>query len=121
MMLLMAGMQSIPTSCMSPPRWSGGSRWARRAKSITLPLLRRAIALSLIISVVGSFLAFNQFYIMTQGGPGTSTRTSVVMAIVNTGFTQFNVGLASAMSVVLVIVVGLITFAQFHFLQRDGD
>jgi multiple sugar transport system permease protein len=119
MMLLMAGMQAIPGELYESARVDGASWWSAE-RSITLPLLRRSIALSLIISVVGSFLAFNQFYIMTQGGPGTST-TSVVMAIVNTGFTQFNVGLASAMSVVLVIVVGLITFAQFHFLQRDGD
>jgi multiple sugar transport system permease protein len=119
MMLLMAGMQSIPREIYESARVDGASWWSAERR-LTLPLLRRSIALSLIISVVGSFLAFNQFYIMTQGGPGTST-TSVVMAIVNTGFTQFNVGLASAMSVVLVIVVGLITFAQFHFLQRDGD
>jgi ABC-type sugar transport system permease subunit len=43
-----------------------------------------------------------------------------VLSIVNTGFTSFNIGLASAMSVVLIVVVGLISFGQFHFLQR-GD
>ena len=81
---------------------------------------RRWIALSLIISVVGSLLAFNQFFIMTDGGPGTSTVT-VVMSIFDTAFAQMNVGLASAMSVVLVIVVGLITFVQFRILREDGD
>jgi ABC-type sugar transport system permease subunit len=43
------------------------------------------------------------------------------MSIVNTGFSDFDIGLASAMSVVLVIVAGLISFGQFHFLQRDQD
>lgn len=119
MMLLMAGMQGVPTELYESARVDGASWWGAE-RSITLPLLRRSIVLSLIISVIGSFLAFNQFYIMTQGGPGTST-TTVVMTIVNTGFTSFNVGAASAMSVVLIIVVGLISFAQFHFLQRDGD
>jgi multiple sugar transport system permease protein len=119
MMLLMAGMQSIPHELYESARVDGASWWGTERR-ITLPLLRRSIVLSLIISVIGSFLAFNQFYIMTMGGPGTST-TPVVMSIVNTGFTQFDIGLASAMSVVLVIVVGLISFAQFHFLQRDGD
>jgi multiple sugar transport system permease protein len=57
---------------------------------------------------------------MTMGGPGTST-LPVVMSIVNTGFSSFDIGLASAMSVVLVIVVGLISFGQFHFLQRGED
>jgi multiple sugar transport system permease protein len=119
MMLLMAGMQGISTELYESARVDGAS-WRDAEWHITLPLLRRPIALSLIISVVGSFLAFNQFYIMTQGGPGTST-VSVVMAIYDTAFTQFNIGLASAMSVVLVIIVGLITFAEFYFLQRKAE
>jgi multiple sugar transport system permease protein len=118
MMLLMAGMQGIPVELYESARADGASWW-KAERYITLPLLRRSIALSLIISVVGSFLAFNQFFIMTDGGPGTSTE-SVVMSIYSTAFAQFNVGLASAMSVVLVVVVGLITFVQFHYLQGDG-
>jgi multiple sugar transport system permease protein len=118
MMLLMAGMQGIPAELYESARVDGAS-WRAMERRLTLPLLRRPIALSLIISVIGSFLAFNQFYIMTQGGPGTST-TPVVMSIVNAGFTQFNIGLASAMSVILVLVVGLITFGQYWFLQRDA-
>lgn len=119
MMLLMAGMQSIPEELLESARVDGASWWGIEQR-VTLPLLRRTIVLSLIISVIGSFLAFNQFYIMTMGGPGTST-LPVVMSIVNTAFTQYDIGLASAMSVVLVIVVGLISFAQFHFLQRGED
>ncbi len=55
-----------------------------------------------------------QFFILTQGGPGTST-VSVVMSIYDTGFADFDIGLASAMSVVLVIVVGVISFAPVPF------
>ncbi len=119
MMLLMAGMQGIPQELYESARVDGASWWSIE-RHVTLPLLRRSIVLRLIISVVGSFLAFNQFFILTQGGPGTST-VSVVMSIYDTGFADFDIGLASAMSVVLVIVVGVISFAQFHFLQRDGD
>jgi multiple sugar transport system permease protein len=118
MMLLMAGMQGIPQELYESARVDGASWWSVE-RSITIPLLRRSIALSLIISVVGSFLAFNQFFIMTDGGPGTST-VPVVMAIYDTAFADTNVGLASAMSVVLVIVVGLITFVQFRFLQGEN-
>jgi multiple sugar transport system permease protein len=119
MMLLMAGMQSIPHEIYESARVDGASWWSIERR-LTLPLLRRSIALSLIISVVGSFLAFNQFFIMTDGGPGTST-VPVVMSIYDTAFAQLNVGLSSAMSVVLVVVVGLITFVQFRYLQGDGD
>jgi multiple sugar transport system permease protein len=117
MMLLMAGMQGIPHEIYESARVDGASWWSMERR-LTLPLLRRSIALSLIISVVGSFLAFNQFFIITDGGPGTST-VPVVMSIFQEAFAQMDVGLASAMSVVLVIVVGLITFIQFHFLQGD--
>ena len=119
MMLLMAGMQSIPTDLYESARVDGASWWSAERR-ITMPLLRRSIALSLIISVVGSFLAFNQFFIITDGGPGTSTEP-VVMSIFQTAFADTDVGLASAMSVVLIIVVGLITFVQFHYLQGDGE
>jgi len=119
MMLLMAGMQSIPPELYESARVDGASWWAAERR-LTMPLLRRWIALSLIISVIGSLLAFNQFFIMTDGGPGTSTVT-VVMSIYNAAFAQMDVGLASAMSVVLVIVVGLITIIQFRVLQGGED
>jgi len=119
MMLLMAGMQGIPQEIYESARVDGASWWSIEWR-LTVPLLRKSIALSLIISVIGSFLAFNQFFIMTDGGPGTSTEP-VVMSIFQTAFAQLNVGLASAMSVVLVIVVGLITFVQFRYLQGDSE
>jgi multiple sugar transport system permease protein len=119
MMLLMAGMQSISPELYESARVDGASWWAAERR-LTMPLLRRWIALSLIISVIGSLLAFNQFFIMTDGGPGTSTVT-VVMSIYNAAFAQMDVGLASAMSVVLVIVVGLITVIQFRVLQGGED
>lgn len=117
MMILMAGMQSIPQDLYEAAAVDGASWWARE-RMVTIPLIRRSIALSLVISVIGSLLAFNQFFIITDGGPGSSTQ-SVVMQIYETFNSSFNVGSASAMSVVLVVVVGLITFLQMHFLQRD--
>jgi multiple sugar transport system permease protein len=117
MMILMAGMQGIPEHLYESAAVDGASWWEKE-RMITIPLLKRSIALSLIISVIGSLLAFNQFFIITDGGPGSSTQ-SVVMQIYETFNTSFNVGSASAMSVVLVAVVGFITFLQFKFLRSD--
>ena len=117
MMLLMAGMQSIPEHLYESAAVDGASWWECE-RLITIPLLRRSIVLSLVISVIGSLLAFNQFFIITDGGPGSSTQ-SVVMQIYETFNTSFNVGSAGAMSVVLVAVVGFITFLQFRFLRSD--
>jgi multiple sugar transport system permease protein len=117
MMLLMAGMQSIPEQLYESAGIDGASWW-QSERLITIPLLRRSIVLSLVISIIGSLLAFNQFFIITDGGPGSSTQ-SVVMQIYETFNASMSVGSASAMSVVLVLVVGFITFLQIHFLSRD--
>ena len=117
MMILMAGMQGIPEHLYESAAVDGATWWEKE-RMITIPLLKRSIALSLVISVIGSLLAFNQFFIITDGGPGSSTQ-SVVMQIYETFNTSFNVGSASAMSVVLVAVVGFITFLQFRFLRGD--
>ena len=117
MMLLLAGMQGIPEQLYESADVDGASWWEKE-RLVTVPLLRRSIALSLIVSVVGSFLAFNQFYIITDGGPGTST-VSIVMEIYETFNTAMHVGAASAMAVVLIVVVALITFVQFRILGSD--
>jgi multiple sugar transport system permease protein len=118
MMVLMAGMQGISPELYNAADVDGASWWTKELK-ITVPLLRRNIALSLIVSVIGSFLAFSQFFILTQGGPGTSTYT-VVTWIYEEAFIQFHVGYATAGAVVLVAVTGLISAVQF-FLLRDEE
>jgi multiple sugar transport system permease protein len=117
MMLLMAGMQGIPTELYEAANVDGGTWWQKETR-ITLPLLRRNIALALIISVIGSFLAFNQFYILTEGGPGTSTQP-VVMWIYEEAFVQYHLGYATAGAIALVVVIGLISAMQFMLLRDD--
>jgi multiple sugar transport system permease protein len=117
MMLLMAGMQGIPVELYEAADADGATWWQKETR-ITLPLLRRNIALSLIISVIGSFLAFNQFYILTEGGPGTSTQP-VVMWIYEEAFVQYHLGYATAGAIALVIVIAIITAAQLYLLRDD--
>ena len=107
MMILMGGMQGIPAQLYEAAEVDGATWW-QKERRITLPLLRRNIALSLIISVIGSFLAFNQFYILTEGGPGTSTQP-VVMWIYEEAFVQYHLGYATAGAIALVVVVGIIS------------
>jgi multiple sugar transport system permease protein len=118
MMLLMAGMQGIPAELYEAADVDGGTWWQKETR-ITLPLLRPNIALSLIISVIGSFLAFNQFYILTEGGPGTSTEP-VVMWIYEEAFVQYHLGYATAGAIALVIVIAIISAAQFYLLRDDS-
>jgi multiple sugar transport system permease protein len=118
MVLLVSGMQSIPRELYESAEMDGASWWGREFH-VTIPLLRRTIGMSLILSVIGSFLAFSQFYILTQGGPGRAT-TPIVLYIYQRAFVQLQVGAATALSIVLVIVVALITAGQF-WLLRERD
>jgi multiple sugar transport system permease protein len=118
MVLLLAGMNAIPKDVYESAALDGAS-WREQEWHITVPMLRRTIAMSLILSVIGSFLAFAQFFILTQGGPGRAT-TPIVMYIYQRAFVQLQVGAATALSIALVIVVGLISAAQF-WLLRERD
>jgi multiple sugar transport system permease protein len=116
MVLLLSGMQAIPRETYESAEVDGASWWEREWH-ITIPMLRRTIAMSLILSVIGSFLAFTQFFILTQGGPGRET-TPIVMYIYQRAFVQLQVGAATALSLVLVVVVGLISAGQFWLLRE---
>jgi multiple sugar transport system permease protein len=117
MVLLLGAMNGISGDLYESADTLGASWWEKE-RYVTLPLVRPTIALSLIISIIGSFLAFNQFFILTQSGPGTSTFT-VLMWIYKTAVVQLHVGAAAAMSLVLVAVVGVISAVQF-LLLRDN-
>lgn len=118
MVLLMSAMQGIPDEIYEAAQLEGATWW-QMERLITFPMIRSTVALSLIISVIGSLLAFNQFYILTQGGPGTQT-TTIVNYIYDRGFVNLQLGAATAESVVLVIVVAAVTAVQFWALrERD--
>jgi len=116
MVMLVSGMQAIPRDTYESAEVDGASWWEREWH-ITIPMLQRSIAMCLILSVIGSFLAFTQFFILTQGGPGTDT-TPIVMYIYQRAFVQLQVGAATALSIVLVVVVGLISAGQFWLLRE---
>lgn len=119
MLILLVGLQAIPTEVYEAARMDGASRWQTFLR-ITLPLLRPSIALCLILSVTGSLLAFDQFFILTAGGPDNST-TTVVMLIYREAFRRFDLGTAAALSVVVLIALLIINIAQFRFLRRGVE
>ncbi|MEU6724662.1 sugar ABC transporter permease [Nonomuraea wenchangensis] len=109
MLILLTGLQAIPTEVYEAARSDGANRWQIFTR-ITLPLLRPTLALMLILSVTGSLLAFDQFFVFTNGGPDNST-VSMVMVVYRDAFFRFDLGGAAALSVVLLVaLVGLNTF-----------
>lgn len=116
MLILMVGLQGIPGDIYEAASLDGSSRW-QTFWNITLPLLRPSFALALILSVTGSLLAFDQFYLLTRGGPDNSTIT-VVQLIYREAFQRFDLGAAAALSVVVLIGLVLINTAQFRIIRK---
>ncbi|MEV6106129.1 sugar ABC transporter permease [Streptomyces sp. NPDC051940] len=119
MLILLTGLQSIPGELYEAARVDGASRW-QMFRRITLPLLRPTIALMLILSITGSLLAFDQFFILTNGGPDNST-TTLVMVIYRNAFFRFDLGGAAALSVVLLVVLVGLNALQLRVLRRGDD
>jgi multiple sugar transport system permease protein len=115
MLILLTGLQSIPVDVYEAAKTDGATRWQVFTR-ITLPLLRPTIALMLILSITGSLLAFDQFFIFTNGGPDNST-VSMVMVVYRNAFFRFDLGGAAALSVVLLIVLVALNTLQLRILR----
>lgn len=119
MLLLLSGLQGIPEEVTEAAKIDGANGW-QTFLHITLPLLRPTLALVLVFSVAGSLLAFDQFYIMTTGNPAGSTITAVYQ-IYRTSFIQFHVGYGSALSILLMFVLGLVSAGQMLLLRNTDN
>jgi multiple sugar transport system permease protein len=115
MLILLVGLQGIPEDVYEAVQIDGASRW-QIFRYITLPLLRPSLGLALILCVTGSLLAFDQFFILTKGGPENSTVT-IVQVIYREAFQRQNLGTAAALSVGLLVVLVLINLVQLRLLR----
>jgi multiple sugar transport system permease protein len=115
MLVLLAGLQSIPQELYEAARADGASPW-RSFWSITLPLLKFTMAVGLMIRLIDLTKLFGLIYILTFGGPGSSTET-VAFTTYIVGFKDFRMGYAAALSYVIVGGVLVLTLA-FMWVQR---
>ena len=118
MVILMSGLQSIPTDYIEAARIDG-AKWSQRFRYIIMPLIRKPFALALILCISGSMLAFDQFYIILSGGPRNQTVTAVYK-IFNESFISFRLGYGAALSMVLLLILLVLSVIQLAFLSDRG-
>jgi multiple sugar transport system permease protein len=116
MLILLVGLQAISTEYYEAASIDGAGR-LQTFRHITLPLLRPSLALALILCVTGSLLAFDQFYLLTKGGPDNSTVT-IVQLIYQQAFVRQNLGNAAALSLVLLGALLILNVIWFRLLRR---
>jgi multiple sugar transport system permease protein len=117
MVIYLAGLQAIPQHYYEAARVDGANSWQQLTR-ITIPLLAPSTLFLLVTSVIGSFQVFTQIFIMTNGGPIGRTNT-IVYFIYQAAFQFFKMGYASALSVLLMLMLGVFTVLQLRFYRID--
>ena len=118
MIILLAGLQSIPEDLYEAARIDGASIW-RQFRYVTLPMLAPILLMVSILTIAGYFQLFAEPYVMTQGGPLQST-VSVLYLMYEEGFKWWNLGSASAVAFVLFLVIFGITALQLRYTRQGA-
>lgn len=117
MILFVAAIQAIPSEINEAVIVDGASFW-QRVTRVTLPLTFRTVLLVTLVSIIGSLLAFDQFYIMTAGQPLNLTATSVFYVHLNS-FPYLKLGYGAALSLILAVIILLFTIVQLILTRRS--
>ena len=119
MLLFVAAIQAIPDEITEAAMVDGAPYW-RRVWHITVPLTIRTILLVTLISVIGSLLAFDQFFLMTAGQPFNRTASSVFWIYLNS-FPYLKLGYGAALSLLVTAIVLGLTTVQVALTRRAGS
>lgn len=116
MLIFLGGLQGVPNSLKEAAQVDGASRIGV-FRAVTLPALSPSLLFAVVVCIIQSLQTFDQVYVMTNGGPDGAT-TTLVYYIFQEGFGMYNIGPATAASVILLFVLALLTFLQLRFSQR---
>ncbi|MEI2778649.1 MAG: sugar ABC transporter permease [Tetrasphaera sp.] len=115
-LLFLGGLASIPREVYEASSIDGATGW-RQFWRITLPLVSPTMLVASVMAIIAALQIFDQPYVITRGGPGDATRTAV-MVIYESAFQQLKFGRASAIGIVLTVLIMLVTALQFRLSRR---
>jgi ABC-type sugar transport system permease subunit len=116
MLFFLSGLQAIPKELYEASDLDGAGPLQQFFR-VSLPLLNSTMLFVLVTNVIGAFQVFDTLYVLTQGGPGNSTQV-LSLNIYDVGFTDFRLGEAAAMSVLLFGVILIFTIGQFVYFRN---
>ncbi|MDO6732760.1 sugar ABC transporter permease [Marinovum sp. 2_MG-2023] len=117
-LILSAGLAAIPPEPYEAAEIDGASSW-RVFWTITLPMLRPAVLIALVIRTMDAFRTYDQIAVLTSGGPGSSTETLNIW-LTNLGFRFFNVSKAAALSLIIFVIILVLSFVFVKVLSRTS-
>jgi multiple sugar transport system permease protein len=118
-LILLAGLQSLPVEPFEAARVDGASAW-RTFWDHTLPMLRPVLTVAIVLRTIEAFTTFDQPFVLTRGGPGTSTKLISLYGY-ETAFKFQQVGYAAAMLLMVGLVVLAIAFVAVRLIRRTAE
>ncbi|MFS2028689.1 MULTISPECIES: carbohydrate ABC transporter permease [unclassified Curtobacterium] len=109
--LFVAALMSVPVDVQEAAAIDGAGPW-RTLFRIKIPLISPTILFATVIAMINAMQLFDQPFIMTKGGPGTATTTATI-SLYQAGFQNLQFGFASAIAILLLVIIGIITGIQF--------
>jgi multiple sugar transport system permease protein/lactose/L-arabinose transport system permease protein len=119
MIILLAGLQNVPEQLYEAAEIDGATR-LQKFRYVTLPQLRPVLLFVAVTSTIGTFRLFSEPLIMDEGGAPTEATRTIVVYIYRMAFNQFQLGYASAMTIVLVAIVSVLSIVQIR-VGGDSD
>jgi multiple sugar transport system permease protein len=118
MLIVLGGISSLPQDPYEAARLDGASTW-QMFRHITLPLAWPFIVVAAVIRVIDALKAFDTIFVITQGGPGTSSETLNIM-LYQTAFAYYDLGYASSIVVVFFVLIMLVCMILLHVRQKQA-
>ncbi|MFI6907471.1 carbohydrate ABC transporter permease [Nonomuraea sp. NPDC050394] len=113
----LAGLQGVPNELAEAASIDGAGPWTR-FRRITWPLLAPALTVNTVVLLITTFKIFDHVKVITNGGPGTGTTATVAFTIMQEGFVENHQGYASAMAVVMLVIIAVASVVALRVLQR---
>ncbi len=116
-LILHAGLSSLPSEPFEAAMVDGASKW-HIFRTLTMPLLKQSILIALLIRTMDAFRTFDTIFVLTEGGPGNSTETLNIF-LTHLGFKFFHTSEASAMSLIMLVMIIAMSFAFIKILRKE--
>lgn len=120
LVIFVAALQSIPKTLREAARVDGANAW-QEFWLVVVPLLRRTVLLASVLTVISSLQVFVIFQLLTRGGPKNQTQTMLLSIYENAFRFANNLGLSSAMSMILFMIILVLTVIQFRLLRTEWE
>ncbi|MGY6653271.1 carbohydrate ABC transporter permease [Amycolatopsis sp. TRM77291] len=113
----LAGLQGVPAELLEAAEIDGAGP-VRRFRAVTWPLLAPSLTINTVVLLISAFKTYDHVKVVTNGGPGSGTTATIAFGVLATGLDANHVGYASAMAVVMLVIVAVLTTIVLRFLRR---